>query len=195
MGSGVGHEESRTQEANAVNTLPLHPAVVHVPLGLALVMPVLLGALVWAIATNRLPGRAWLLALVLQGVLLGAAAVALRTGEQDEERVEGRAGEAAVEAHQRAARAFTVAAGATFAAAGLALVFRNRRRPFVTAGLTSVALSMAMLALGIDAGHRGGVLVHGAAALTAPEAGGEGGGDEQAGGEQEASESDDAEDD
>jgi uncharacterized membrane protein len=153
---------------NAVNTLPLHPAVVHVPLGLALVMPILLGTLVWAIATNRLPGRTWLLALVLQGVVLGAAAVALRTGEQDEERVEGGAAEGAIEAHERAAQAFTVAAGATFAAAALALALRNRRRPFLLAGATSVALSVAMLALGIQTGHRGGLLVHGAAGLTRP---------------------------
>ena len=44
-------------EENAVNTLPLHPAVVHVPLGLAVVMPFLLGVMVWAVVTGRLPGK------------------------------------------------------------------------------------------------------------------------------------------
>ncbi|HUM13179.1 MAG TPA: hypothetical protein VLT82_19685 [Myxococcaceae bacterium] len=151
-----------------MNTLPLHPAVVHVPLGLALVMPLLLGVMVWAIATDRLPGRAWLLALVLQGLILAAAAVALRTGEQDEERFEARTGEAGIAAHERAARAFTGTAAGTFAAAVVALALRHRRRPFVLAGATSVVLSVGMLALGIQAGHRGGALVHGGAALAVP---------------------------
>ena len=148
-----------------MNTLPLHPAVVHVPLGLAVVMPFLLGAMVWAVVTGRLPRKVWLLALALQGSVLGAAALALRTGEQDEDRVEGRARESAVEAHERAAQAFTFAAGATFLAAAVALALRNRRGPFLAAGGTSVALAVLMLVLGIQTGSRGGALVHGAAGM------------------------------
>jgi hypothetical protein len=163
-----------------MSSLPLHPALVHVPLGLALVMPVLLGALVWAIVTGRLPARTWFVGLLLQGVILGAALVALRTGEQDEERVEGRAGEAQVEAHERAARAFTFAAGGTLVVAGLGFALRNRRRPFLAAGLGTVALSLAMLGFGIQAGHRGGLLVHGGGGLNAPGREDPGGGDEQA---------------
>jgi len=177
-----------------VNTLPLHPAVVHVPLGLALVMPILLAGLLWAIVTHRLPGKAWLVALVLQGVVLGAAALALRTGEQDEDRVEARAGEARIEAHERAAQAFTAAAGGTFLAAALALVLRERRRPFLTAGGASVALSVAMLALGIQAGHRGGLLVHGGAGLSAPGEGGQGESDAQAAGAERSEQHDDDDD-
>ncbi|MGZ6035351.1 MAG: hypothetical protein ACXWLG_07910 [Myxococcaceae bacterium] len=173
-----------------MNTLPLHPAVVHVPLGLTLVMPLLLGALLWAVLTDRLPGRVWLLALVLQGVILGAAAVALRTGEQDEDRVEHRVGEARLEAHEHAAQAFTVAAGITFGAVALALALRNRRRPFAVAGMTSVALSVAMLALGVQAGHRGGALVHGSAGLAVP-VDGQGDGEAQASDQDEPDEDND----
>ena len=162
-----------------MNTLPLHPAVVHAPLGLALILPILLAGLAWAIVTGRLPARAWLVGLLLQGVVLGAALVALRTGEQDEERVEGRVGEAQVEAHQRAARAFTLAAGATFGAAALGFALRNRRRPFLTAGIGTVALSLAMLGLGIQADHRGGLLVHGGGILAAPGQAEPGAGEEQ----------------
>jgi hypothetical protein len=128
-------------------------------------MPLLLAAMVWAVVTGRLPAKAWLLAFLLQGAVLGAAALALRTGEQDEDRVEARAGESAIEAHERAAQAFTVAAGATFIAAGLALVLRKRRGPFLLAGASSVALSVAMLVFGVQAGSRGGALVHGGPGL------------------------------
>ena len=148
-----------------MNTLPLHPAVVHLPLGLAVVMPLLLGAMVWAIARGRLPGKAWLIVTALQGVLVGAAAVALWTGGQDEDRVEARAGEARVESHERTAQAFTVVASATFVAVTGALLLRNRRRPFLAAGLGSTVLSIGMLVLGIQAGRQGGALVHGAPAL------------------------------
>jgi hypothetical protein len=162
-----------------MNTLPLHPAVVHAPLGLALIMPILLAGLVWAIVTGRLPARAWFLGLLLQGVILGAALVALWTGEQDEERFEGRAGEAQVEAHEHAARAFTFVAGGTFVAGSVALALRNRPGAFLNAGLGTVALSLAMLGLGIQAGHRGGLLVHGATGLNVPGQGDSGGGEEQ----------------
>ena len=163
-----------------MNPLPLHPAVVHVPMGLAVVMPVLLAGLVWAIRSGRLPARAWLVGVLLQGVVLGAALVALRTGEQDEERVERRAGDAQIEAHESAARAFTFAAGGTFVAVALGLALRNRPRPFLAAGLGTVALSLAMLGLGIQAGHRGGLLVHAERGLSAPGQEGPGVGEEQA---------------
>jgi uncharacterized membrane protein len=178
-----------------VNTLPLHPAVVHVPLGLALVMPLLLAALVWAIASGRLPARAWLVGLLLQGVVLGAAVVALRTGEQDEERVEGRASEAQIEAHEHAAQAFTFAAGGTFLAAALGLALRNRSRPFLAAGFGTVVLSVAMLGFGIQAGHRGGQLVHGGGGLSAPGQGEPAGGEEQAVGRDARDTDDDGDDD
>ncbi|RPH64171.1 MAG: hypothetical protein EHM78_26855, partial [Myxococcaceae bacterium] len=146
-----------------MNTLLLHPAVVHVPLGLAVVMPLLLGAMLWAVVAQRLPAKVWLVVVLLQGVLLGGAALALRTGEQGEDRVEARAGESAVEAHERAAQAFTAAAGATFLAAAVALALRKRPGPFLVAGGASVALSVGMLVLGIQTGSRGGALVHGGA--------------------------------
>lgn len=178
-----------------MNTLPLHPAVVHVPLGLSLIMPVLLAGLVWAIVAGRLPPRAWLVGLLLQGVVLGAAALALWSGEQDEERVERSAVEAQVEAHERSARAFTFAAGGTFVAAAVGLALRSRPRPFLTAGVGTVALSLAMLGLGIQAGHRGGLLVHGGSGLGAPVRGEPGGGEEQAVSRDARDQDDDGDDD
>ena len=160
-GDGGVHETAGTSQENSVNTLPLHPAVVHVPLGLALIMPALFAGLLWAVVTNRLPGRAWLVALALQAVLLGAAGVALVTGAQQEETAEARAGEAAIEAHARAGQAFTALAGATLAVAAVAFMVRNRRGPFVTLAATSIAMGLAVLVVGIRAGHQGGSLVHG----------------------------------
>ena len=44
---------------------PLHPAVVHLPIALAVLIPVLAAAFVLAIATGRLPARAWLRGVTL----------------------------------------------------------------------------------------------------------------------------------
>jgi hypothetical protein len=52
---------------------PLHPAVVHLPIALAVLMPLLAAAWIAAIAKGFLPARAWLAVVVLQ-VLLGASA-------------------------------------------------------------------------------------------------------------------------
>jgi hypothetical protein len=126
-----------------------------------MVMPLVLVGLLWAIITNRLPSRTWVLALLLQGLLLGAAGVALWSGSQDEERFEDRAGEMSLEAHERAAQAFSVAVAATLALAAVGFVLRERRRPFAVTGGTAVALSLVVLLLGIQAGRRGGLMVHG----------------------------------
>jgi hypothetical protein len=146
----------------------------------------------WAVFTRRLPGKVWLVAVVLQGVLLGAAALALWTGEHDEDRVEARAGEA-VDAHERAAKAFTVTAGMTFLAAAVALALRNRPGPFLIAGGASVALSVGMLLLGIQTGTRGGALVHGGAGMVRSNEPG-GGGPENGSTEQADEEEDDGDD-
>ncbi|RPH65312.1 MAG: hypothetical protein EHM78_25590 [Myxococcaceae bacterium] len=68
-----------------------------------------------------------------------------------------------MEEHERAAQAFTTAAGATLLAAAVALALRKRPGPFLVAGGASVALSVGMLVLGIQTGSRGGALVHGGA--------------------------------
>lgn len=43
-----------------MNPMPLHPALVHVPLGLAVLLPLLTAGVAWAVWTGRLPIRAWL---------------------------------------------------------------------------------------------------------------------------------------
>ena len=82
---------------------PLHPAMVHLPLALAVLVPglALLGAL--AIRLQLVPPRTWVAVLLLQAMLVGSGWLALETGEAQEERVEevvaerdvagGRAGE------------------------------------------------------------------------------------------------------
>ena len=87
--------------------LPLHPKLVHLPIALAVLMPVLTGVLWIALLRGWLPLRAWLLAVGAQVLLLGSSVLAMRSGENDEERVERLVPEAALEAHEEAAERFT----------------------------------------------------------------------------------------
>src|SRR6185369_12870473 len=63
-----------------MNPLPLHPIVVHLPIALAVLMPVLSAGLLAAWWRGLLPRRTWMIAVLLQGLLLVSGVVSLRTG-------------------------------------------------------------------------------------------------------------------
>jgi uncharacterized membrane protein len=151
-----------------MSSIPLHPAIVHLPLGLAAVLPVLAAVAAWAIVTDRVTVRAWFAVVGLQAVLLAGALFALKTGEADEERVEEVVAESAIEAHEEQAELFTWAAGGILGLTALGLLYASPRsrklgQPLVYAA--PIALGVQTL-LAIQVGHAGGELVytHGAAA-------------------------------
>ncbi len=136
-----------------------HAAIVHVPLGLAVVMPLLAGALTLAIWRRRLPRSAFAIVTVLQLAVVGAGLLAIRLGNADAETTEQVAPEQAVDAHEDAAEAFVWIAAGVLVAAAVALVVPARRVPAMGALVTAGALAAA--ALGVSAGAKGGQLVHG----------------------------------
>jgi uncharacterized membrane protein len=142
-----------------MTSLPLHPAIVHLPLGLAFVMPILAMAFAWALWKGRARAGAWAAIVGLQAVLLGAGLVAMNTGEHEEDRVERIVPKAALERHEELAEQFVWATGGTLFLAGLVLVIR---RPAVarTLSLATVAGTLAVAASAVRVGHAGGRLVY-----------------------------------
>ena len=142
-----------------MTSLPLHPAIVHVPLGLAFVMPLLGAGFAWALWTGRLRPAAWVTIVALQTVLLGAGLVAMNTGEREEERVEAVVPEAALEQHEELAEQFVWATGGTLLLACLVLVFR---RPAAARALAAATVmgTIAVTASAVRVGHAGGQLVY-----------------------------------
>ncbi len=141
---------------------PLHPALVHFPIVLALLAPVIAASLVWAIDTNRIPATAWLGVVIFQLVLFGAAWGTAEAGENEEERVERVVAEAPIEEHEEAAERFLWLAGLTIpiTAAGLLSGVAGRGARMLTlVACVAAAVSVAQV------GHSGGELVyrHGAA--------------------------------
>lgn len=143
-----------------MSTLQLHPAVVHLPLALAVVVPLVLLALLWSIRNGKLPPRVWLLGVGLQGLLLLGALAAVATGNAEEERVESTVAEARVEQHARAGQLFAGASAAVLVGALVALAMRRHRERFSVAGASTVLLSVLALGLAVRVGHQGGMLVH-----------------------------------
>ena len=144
--------------------LPTHPALVHLPIALALVMPLLTSGLLALWWRGVLPRKAWLIAIAMQALLVVGGMASLSTGERDEERVEALVPEAAIEAHEDAAKVFVAAGAATLLMAIGAAAIRGERGARIAAG-AATAMTVVVLGLGYRVGEAGGRLVyeHGAA--------------------------------
>jgi uncharacterized membrane protein len=138
-------------------SVPLHPEFVHLPLGLAFILPVLAIGFAWALWTGRVRSRAWITIVALQCVLLGAGLIAMNTGEQEEERVERVVPETAIKQHEELAEQFLWATGITLVLAASVLVFPRIRRALT---LVTVVGTIAVTASAIRVGHAGGQLVY-----------------------------------
>ena len=92
---------------------PLHPAVIHPPIALAVLIPLLAAGALFAIQRGFLPARSWSAVASLQVLLAGSAWVAVETGEDQEERVEEVVAEHHIEEHEEAAEWFAIAAAST----------------------------------------------------------------------------------
>jgi uncharacterized membrane protein len=136
---------------------PLHPAIVHFPIVLAVLTPLLAAGAFWAIHSGRLPGRSWLGIVVLQVALVATAWIATETGEGEEDRVERVVVERHIEEHEEEAERFL-----TLAALGLPLAAIGMlagRVGAINRALT-IALSLAALGAAGFTGHSGGELVY-----------------------------------
>ncbi len=147
-----------------MDQLFFHPKLVHLPMALAVLMPLVSGGLLAAWWAGALPRRAWTVAVALQVVLLLSGVMALRSGEHEEERVERIVAENLIEAHEEAAETFVWAAGAILALQLVASALR-REETARAAAAAAVAGTLLVLFLGYRTGEAGGRLVyeHGAA--------------------------------
>ena len=144
--------------------LLLHPKVVHLPIALAVIMPLLTGGLALAWWRGWLQRRVWVVAIALQALLVASGFAAMETGEIDEERVESVVAERFIEAHEEAAEVFVWSSvGVFILVLGAGLVPKDRIA-LVAATVATVG-TVAVLGLGYRVGEAGGSLVyeHGAA--------------------------------
>jgi len=151
---------------------PLHPAVVHFPIVLAVLAPLVAAGALWAIRRGVPSRRAWSVPALLLGALVLSGWVAAQTGEREEDRVERVVSERPIHAHEEAAELFVYATAGVLAIALVGLLPGAAGRAGRALGTVG---TVALVVVGWNVGHTGGELVYryGAAqAYSAPRAGG-----------------------
>jgi len=152
--------------------MPFHPIVVHLPVALAILMPLVTIGLLLAWSRGLFQRRTWSIAIALQALLVGSGLLAMRTGEHDEERVEAVAGESVIEAHEEAAERFVYGGAAVLVLALAAGLIPRDRAARAVAALAATG-TLVVVGLGYLTGESGGELVyrHGAASAFATDTG------------------------
>lgn len=142
---------------------PLHPAIVHFPIVLTLLLPIFAAGALWAIRRGARPLRAWAIPLALAAALAGSAWLAVETGDAQEDRVEGVVTEDVLHAHEEAGERFLVLSGVLLLVMGGGLVGGRLGSASRLVGTLGAA---ALVVAAVQVGDAGGKLVyqHGAAA-------------------------------
>lgn len=146
--------------------VPLHPAVVHVPLGLAVVIPLLA---LWALVGSWRGNGAsrWGVIAFLQVLVVAVGFYAMSLGKQEEEHVERVVPEHAIEEHEEAGERFVWSGVAALVFSVVTMSTRHRATRWIA--VAAVAAAVVTAGLGALTGKLGGelVYVHGAASVHA----------------------------
>ncbi len=144
--------------------LPLHPMMVHLPLGLVVVLPVVTAIFFILYRMQFLNKASYVLILVLHSFLLGGAYIAEETGEEDEDLVEQVVAEHYIEDHEEKAEAFVAAVTVSFVL-HLVFFFLPMGAAFHAGLVLALVMQAGLIYFAYEVGHAGAVLVyeHGAA--------------------------------
>lgn len=165
---------------------PLHPAVVHMPIALIVLLPFFVAGSWYAIRRGARPLVAWGITTALLATLSLSAFVALQTGNTQGEKVEEVIGEKVIETHEEMAETFLILSCVVLGVAGFGFI---KGTPGSLARAATGVGVMALLGFGARVGHTGGQLVYqhnaasalGLADSTAAVKGGEGGEEDEKG--------------
>ena len=164
-----------------MDSLFFHPKLVHLPLGLAMVMPLIAAFLALGWWRGWFSLRLWGLAVGLQVLLVGSTYLAMEAGEDEEDRVEEVVSHDLIHEHEEAAEGFMTSTIVVLVLMGAALALSKKKAGLPLAAV-SVAGSLVSVGLAFRAGELGGELVyrHGAASAYTDGAPASGGGHEAA---------------
>ncbi len=141
---------------------PLHPAVVHMPIAMAVLAPVLILVALILIRKTGSVVAPWLPVVVVALMMAGSAWMALETGEDEEDRVEQVVSRDAIHEHEERAELFLWSA-VVLAVTAIGGLLKGRWG--ATMRWAALAVCLVALVLAVRVGGSGGELVyeHGAA--------------------------------
>jgi uncharacterized membrane protein len=151
-----------------MDELLFHPKLVHVPLGLAITVPVIAVGVLIAWWRGWLGTRAWWIVVMLQLMLVAGALVAANSGERDEELVERIVAERFIEAHEELAETFVIGSAVILVLALFGAALPNPRWRQSAAAAATIGMFV-VAGLAVRTGSAGGDLVyrHGAGQVLA----------------------------
>lgn len=143
--------------------IPFHPVVVHFPIALSFVLPILILVFAYMIKAKKMSHQAWLVIIGLQIFTTVSGYVALETGEDEEHQVQKVVDKKIIHEHEENAEIFV---GSTVVALVLSVaVFFLKQELQFAVKIVICLVSMLSAYLAYNTGHSGGLLVyrHGAA--------------------------------
>ena len=157
-------QRKRARQLVTMDLLFFHPKVVHLPMALSVLMPLVAGGVLFAWWRGWFQRRVWVVVLLLQAALVGSGVAAMNTGEREEERVEQVVAREHIDAHQKAADAFIWASVAVLLVMAVPLMLPEGRAR-QAASIGAFLGTLIVFGLGHRVGDAGGHLVyqHGAA--------------------------------
>jgi uncharacterized membrane protein len=138
--------------------LPFHPFIIHFPLALTFIMPVLVIVFAYMIKVNKMAPKAWLIIIGLQLAVVVTGYISLETGETEEERVEKVVSKELIHEHEESAEIFVGAAVITFVLSISAFFLPREMGYFLKLGIALLGIASCYLAY--RTGHLGGELVY-----------------------------------
>lgn len=142
---------------------PLHPMIVHFPLAVTFLLPLLIFVFAWMIKNRKMSPVAWLVIVFLQLSVVVGGYIAIETGENEEDRVEKVVSKALIHEHEDASKVF-VGSVVILLVTSIGVYFMKEEKRFPIQLILGV-LAIGCCFLAVRAGELGGELVyqHGAA--------------------------------
>ena len=143
--------------------VPLHPMIVHFPMAITFILPVLIFIFAYMIKINKMTPKAWLIIVGIQLLVVVTGYISLETGETEEPTVQRVVSKNLIHDHEEAAEIFV---GSTVLALVLSIgAFFLRKEISFLVMLGIGAMSLVSCYLAFQTGTLGGELVykHGAA--------------------------------
>ncbi|MBT4790300.1 MAG: hypothetical protein HON90_01910 [Halobacteriovoraceae bacterium] len=139
--------------------LPIHPGVVHLPIGIVFVLPFLLSLYIIFFKKKLLERSGFVIILVLYGLLTISSVISIKTGENEISAVKNVVAQQHVNTHENEAQNFLVVTLLALVT-GISTLVVNSLRYFQIGLIFNFFIQILLIYFAIQVGHTGGVLVY-----------------------------------